>query len=107
MTPREEWGGEETLDRNHFFQHRAPARIYKGTSAHSVRLPAAAARAVMAEQQQQQQQKHHHYLVRKFCLGLTLSCGCTLAGLVLLFTVLTTMRLEHIVRQAWSQWVHG
>lgn len=46
-------------------------------------------------------------VVRKFCLGLTLSCGCTLAALVLAFTVLSTMRVENVLRRAWSQWVHG
>ena len=45
-------------------------------------------------------------LVRKCCLGYTLSCGCTLALVVLLFTVLSVMRVEHTVRQAWTRWVH-
>lgn len=46
-------------------------------------------------------------LIRKFCLGLTLSCGCSLAALVLLLTVMSTMRVENVLRQAWTQWVHG
>jgi hypothetical protein len=45
--------------------------------------------------------------VRKFCLGMTLSCGCTLAALVFLFTLMSVMRVENVVRRAWVQWVHG